>query len=108
MVRQCDTRALLFVYTDWTTARDALGQIKEAVHECVAKKRPMRDNAKRLTSTYSVLNTLYLSAIRQGLSQGPGTMFTYLHYLREREEEKEEEEKEEEKEEGKEEEKEKE
>ena len=90
MVRQCDTRALLFVYTDWTTARDALGQIKEAVHECVAKKRPMRDNAKRLTSTYSVLNTLYLSAIRQGLSQGPGTMFTYLHYLREREKEEEE------------------
>ena len=58
----------------------------------------MRDGAKRLTKAYSSLAAMYLSAIRQGLSRGPATMFTYLHYLRAREDE--EEEKEEEEEEG--------
>ena len=43
----------------------------------------MRDGKRRLTRPYIVLTSLYLAALRQGLTRGYGTMFTYLHNLTE-------------------------
>ena len=50
----------------------------------MGQKVEIRDGRKHLTRPYSILSSLYYSAIRQGLARGPGTMFTYLHYLQEK------------------------